>query len=159
MKGAVIHSREGHIYSGRHFVLVLDLCLGERRRAVQAPVHGLEALVQVTVGDYPAQGPNDICFKGKIHRQVRVGPVAHNAHAHEIVPLLVYLFARILPTAVTKLPGSNLVPGFADLLLDVEFNRQAMTVPARYIGRIKPREGSRLHDEILEDFIYRVTNV
>ena len=44
-------------------------------------------------------------------------------------------------------------------LLDLHFNRHAVTIPTRHIRRIKTRERFRFDDNVFEDFIHGVTDV
>ena len=43
--------------------------------------------------------------------------------------------------------------------LDFVLNRHAVTVPARYIRCIKARHRARFDDDVLENFVHRVTDV
>ena len=47
----------------------------------------------------------------------------------------------------------------AELAIDLELDRQAVTVPARHVGRIEARHAARLHHEILEDLVERRADV
>ena len=86
-----IHSIEAHIHRGRGLVLVLDLGLGQRRAAVHAPVHRLEAFFQVAVSREFAEGAHDVRLGAEIHGEVRVRPVAEHAQADEILALALHL--------------------------------------------------------------------
>src|SRR3569832_1588119 len=72
---------ETHVDRGRGLVFVFDLGLGERRAAVGAPVHGLAALVHVTVFDDAAQRTDDVGLKLEIHREIGALPIAPHAEA------------------------------------------------------------------------------
>ena len=140
--GLPIDGRVSHIDGRRQFVLVLHLRLGQRRPAIRAPVHRLESLVQVAVGDDARQGPDNIGFELEIHGQVGVVPVAHNAHADEFGALAVHLATRIRAAFVAERRGTDLDPGFAHLFFHVQLNGQAVTVPARNIGRVESRQAA-----------------
>ena len=47
----------------------------------------------------------------------------------------------------------------AVLLLDLNFNRHAVAVPARHILRIKTVELTCLDDHVFQDFVYRVPDM
>ena len=72
----------------RLLVGVLDLELGQRRAAVEAPVHGLEAAVDEAALDHALEGAHLAGLVGEVHRAVRVLPVAEHAQALAVGHLL-----------------------------------------------------------------------
>jgi hypothetical protein len=52
-----------------------------------------------------------------------------------------------------------LTPGFADLLLHVQLDGQAVAVPARHVGRVEAVQGLVLDDDVLEHLVDRVPHV
>ena len=131
-----IDNAEGHIDRRRGFVLVFDLGLGQCRAAVQAPVHGLGALVQVTIGDDLAQRADLLRLELRIHRQVRLVPVAEHTQALEVLALDLHLFHRIGAAGGAEGTRVQLLADAAMLLLDLQFNRQSMAIPTGDIRRI-----------------------
>jgi hypothetical protein len=65
-------------------VVVLHLRLGERRAAVDAPVHRLLALVDEPAFDERSERPRDVGLIAKAHRDVGVVPVAEDAQPLEL---------------------------------------------------------------------------
>ena len=53
---AVVAHPEGHVDGSRGVILVLHFGFRQRRATVETPVHGLDALVEVAVGDDAARG-------------------------------------------------------------------------------------------------------
>ena len=82
-------------------------------------MHRFEALLEVSVVDYLAEGANNIRLEREIHRQVRVIPVTDNTHTFEVVTLIIHLFCRIFPTFLAKLASGHFVTGLSNLFLDV----------------------------------------
>lgn len=93
--------RIGDIHGRRHLVGVFDLGLGQRRTAIEAPVHRLDAAGQVAVIDHLGQRADFVGFEAEIQRLVWVVPIADHAQALEIAPLQIDLlggvFAALLP--------------------------------------------------------------
>jgi len=106
-----------------------------------------------------AKGANNICLKRKIHGEVRIFPVTEHTHSFKIFALITDLFSRVIATLLAKLTGRDLVPGLAHLFLNIQLNRKAVTIPPRNVGRVKTRQGLGLHNDILKDFINRMTHV
>ena len=129
-----INEGERHINRGGLLVAVFDLSLSQRRTAVQTPMHGLETAVQVpTIDDFRKRADN-VRLKGKVHRQIRVGPIAQYTHSHKIGFLRLYLLARVITAVLPKLSGGDFMTGLTDLLFDIELDGQPMAVPAGHVG-------------------------
>ena len=93
--GVVLVHLEGDVDGGGVLVLVLDLGLGQRGSAVEAPVDRLEALVQVAVLENLAERAHFVCLGLEAHGQVGVVPVAEHAEADEVLLLALDLLGRI----------------------------------------------------------------
>ena len=85
---AVVEHPEAHIDGGRGVILVLHFGLGERRAAVEAPVHGFDALVEVAVGDDATEHPDLVRLVLRVHGEVGMIPVTQHAQTLEIHALL-----------------------------------------------------------------------
>ena len=103
-------------------------------------MHGLESLLKVTVVDNLSKRSNNVRFERKVHGEVRIAPITNNTHPSKIVALVGDLFCRIFPTLLPKLARAHLMTGLSDLFLDIELNRQSVTIPTGNIGRIESRE-------------------
>ncbi len=77
-QGVLVRGGEAHVHGGRLLVLVLHLRLRQGGAAVEAPVNGLEAALQVAGGDHFAQGPHGVRLGAVVHGQVRRIPVAQH---------------------------------------------------------------------------------
>ena len=131
-----IHRHIGHIYRRRVFVLVLNLGLGKRRTAVHTPVNGLEAFVQVTVGYNARERAYNVRLILEVHGQVGVRPMSQHPHADEVFALRVDLARCVFAAFLSELSCRNLYARFTNFFLHIQFNRQAVTIPTRHIGRV-----------------------
>jgi hypothetical protein len=74
---------ELHVDGGAGVVLVLDLGLGQGGLVLGAPVHGLEALVDVALLVHLAEHLDLLGLEAGVHGLVGMLPVADDAHALE----------------------------------------------------------------------------
>ena len=147
---------EGDVDRGRRFVFVFHFGFGQRGTAIDAPMHGLRALVQVTAFQNAAEGANDVGLDFEIHREVRVRPIAQHAETNEILLLAFDLRLCVVAAQRTELRRRDLL---AMLLFHLVFDRQAVTIPARHIRRIEPGQGFTLDDNVFEHLVDRVADV
>ena len=91
----------------------------------------------MTVFNNLAQGADNIRLELKVHGQVGVVPIADNAHALEVLALVVYLLSCILATLLTELGCGHFMTGLTHFLLNVELNRQAVAIPTGNVWRVK----------------------
>ena len=75
---------KGHIQRGAFFVLVLNLKFCERRAAIKAPVHRLQATVDKAALHDAFERADFIGLVAEIHGAVRVVPLAQHAQALEV---------------------------------------------------------------------------
>ena len=129
-----INHAEGHVDGRRGLVLVFHFGLGQRRAAVQAPVHGLGAAIEVAVGDDLAQRADLLRLVLRIHREIGLIPVAQHAQALEILALQFDLLHGIGAAGGAKRARIQLLPDAAVLLLHLR---------ARWAGRGSPSPGCR----------------
>ena len=115
-------------------VLVLDLGLGQRRAAVEAPVHRLQAAVDVALLQQLAERADLVGLVAEGHRQVGIVPVAEHAEALEVRLLPLDLLGRVGARKALRLLGRQVL---AVLLLDLHLDRQAVAVPARHVRRVE----------------------
>ena len=80
--------------------------------------------------------------KRGIHRQVGTVPVAEHAQAPEIAALAVHLLQGVLAAGLPELRRVQFLADLAVFLLDLQLDRQAVAVPAGYVGRVEARTGS-----------------
>ncbi len=125
---------ETRIEGGRGLVQVFHFGLGQRRPAVEAPVHGLVAPQQVAVLDDAGEAADLLGLEAGVQREVRTVPVAQHAEATEVPALAVHLLQGVLPAGLAELGGGQLLADLAQLLLDLR---------ARWAGRGNPSPGCR----------------
>ncbi|MNS85785.1 hypothetical protein D3C72_1196600 [compost metagenome] len=149
----------GHVDRRRGLLVVLDLGLGQCRAAVEAPVHRLGAAQQMAVGHDLGQRADLVGLEIEAQGLVRVVPIAGDAQALEVSALDVDLLLGELAALLPELDRIELHPDLAPLLFHRDFDRQAMAVPARHVGRIEAGQVARLDDDVLEDLVDRVAQV
>ncbi len=150
---------EAHVDGRRVALLVLDLGLGERGAAIEAPVHGLEAAHQVSAADDRGECAQLLGLVTRGHREVRILPVAHHAEALEIRHLDLHLARRVLAAGLAERVGIEFLADAPVLLLDLLLDRQAVAVPARHVGRVEAIERARLDDDVLQHLVDGVADV
>ncbi len=149
-------AQEGHVQRLRLLVGVLDLELGQRRAAVEAPVHGLETPVHVAAVHDLLERPDLVGLVAEVHRQVGVGPVAQHAQALEIGALAVDLLGGVGAGLGLHVIAAEVAPeGFFDLVLD----GQAVTVPTGDVAGVEAGQLARLDDHVLEHLVDGVPDV
>ncbi len=148
--------REGDVDGRRFLVGILDLGLGQRRTAVEAPVHRLQALEQVAAPVHLAERADLVGLGAVFHGLVGMIPVTEHAEADEILLLPLDLLLRVGAAERARLVGRQvLAVGLFDLVLD----GQAVAVPARDVGRIEAGQGLGADDDVLEDLVHRMADV
>ena len=154
----VVH-RELHEHGRARIVLILDLRLGEGGLVVGAPVHGLEALVDVAVLIHLAEHAHLVGLEALVHGLVGVLPVAHDAHALEAGHLAVDVFLRIVVARAAEIGDAHGLVVELLLLDDGALDGHAVVVPAGDVGRVVAAHGVGADDEVLERLVERVAHV
>ena len=132
---------------------VLDFGLGQGRAIPQAPMHGLLALVDQPLLDEPAERSDDCRLKAGRHRQVRGRPVTEDPQAFEVLTLRGDEPLGVRPACLPELDGRSILGGRSELALDIELDRQAVTVPSGDVRRVETRHTARLDDEVLQNLV------
>ena len=145
-----LSAQEGHVQGLAALVGVLDLELGQRRRAVEAPVNRLQSAVDETAFDHPLEGADLAGLVGEVHRAIGVVPVGQHAQALEIGHLLVDLLGRESAALGLHVVAAQLA---AVLLFDRVLDRQAVTVPAWDKLGVKAGELPGLDHHVLEHLV------
>ena len=155
----VRRERKLDVDRGRRVVLVLDLGFGEGRAVAQAPVHGLLALVhEAAVHELPERS-DDRGLIARRHREVGMCPVPGDAQPLEVVALRAdEPFGVLAARAAEVRQGAGLAAA-AEVLFDVELDRQPVAVPSGHVRRVEPRHRAGLDDEVLQDLVQRVADV
>ena len=147
---------EPDVDGGIAFFRVFHFRLGQRRLAVEAPVDGLQAAVDIAFFQQLAQRAQFVRFIAVRHRQIGVVPLAQHAQTDKV-----FLLALDLHVGV----GARLFQHFgrrqvlAVQFFDLDLDRHAVAIPARYIRRVEAGQRARLDDHILEDLVDGVAQV
>ena len=137
-------------------VRILDLGLGQGRCAVEAPVHRLQAAVDVALLQQFAQRADLVGLVAVGHGQIGMVPVAEHAQALEILFLPLDLLRRIGAAQALRLLHRQVL---AVLLFDLALDRHAVTVPAWHVHGVEARQVARLDDDVLQNLVHRMADV
>ena len=147
---------EGDVQGLRFFVGVFDLEFSQRRRAVKAPVHRLEAAVDKAALHDALERTDLIRFVARVHRQIGVFPLAENTEALEVFFLQRDLLGGVGAAFCLHFVTAQIAAkGFFDLV----FNRQAVAIPAGDIDSVHALELACLDDHVFQDLVDGVTHV
>src|SRR5690606_26222411 len=69
------------------------------------------------------------------------------------------LFSGVFTTFLTEGFDINFIAGLAEFFLDIVLDRQAVTIPAGHIRRIKTTQGFAFNNNVFENFVNRMTNM
>ena len=155
----IVVDGELDIDGGAGIVLVLDLCLGQRRLVVGAPVHGLETFVDMAVLVHLAEDPNLLRLKAGIHGLVGMLPVAYHAHALEALALDVDIVVGKLMAGGAEVRHAHGLVVQLVLLDDGGLDGHTVVVPAGDIGGIVAPHGIHTGDKVLQGLVQGVTHV
>lgn len=96
--------------------------------------------MQMTVADDFTQRTDDVGFGFEVHGQVRTRPVAQHAQADKVFTLTVDLLRGIFAALGAEFSGGEFLTRLTVLLLDFQFDRQTVAVPARNVRRVIARQ-------------------
>jgi hypothetical protein len=140
-------------------VLVLDLSLRQRRVAVDAPMHRLQAFVDVAAIQELDEGPRNGSLVLRAHGQIRIVPAPENAQALEVPPLHVDPILGVAAAFPTDFDRRHLRLARPQFAVHLDFNGQAVTIPAGHEGGVVARHGLGFDDEVLENLVERGSGV
>ena len=106
------------------------------------------------VNEY-SESAQDFCFIFGVHRQIRILPITEDAEPFELLALDVDELPRKRFRFFANFQGRK-AAGFLD---DLVFDRQSMTIPARYVRGAFAEHGLRFDHEVFEDFVERRAHV
>ena len=143
-------------------VVILDLRLGERGLLHRRPHHRLGAQIQRPVHHELHELLGDHRLGAEIHRQIRIVPVAGDAQPLELLALDVDPAFGEFAAFRAQLVDRHVVLGLAlgpVLLLDLPFDRQTVTIPARHVAAVLAHHLLRADHHVLEDLVERVADM
>ena len=121
--------------------LILDLSLGERRAIVDAPIDRLQSLIDKILLEEVIKCLDNLRFVLVRHGEVRVIPASEHSNALELGPLQINILLRVLAAGAAHRDRIHFQLLAAKLLIYFDLDRQAVAVPAWYIGRVKAGHG------------------
>ena len=136
---AVGRERELDVDRGGGVILVFDFGLGQRRAAVDAPVHRLLALEHQASRHEPAERPRNGRLVLERHRQIRMLPVAEDAEPLELPGHHVDESLGVGAAGASEIGRAHLALLRPELAVHLQLDRQSVTVVSRHVRRIEPR--------------------
>ena len=155
-------NRKLHENRVARMLVIFDLGFGERGPFHDRPHHGLRAAIKLAGGRELHQLGRDHGFGAEIHRRVRTIPIADHAQALELLALHLDPFVGVGAAFLAEIDDRHLVlvlAGGPVFLLDAPFDRQAVAIPARHIGRVETGHLLRADDQVLQDLVERVADM
>ncbi len=140
-------------------IRVFDLGFGQSGAVLDAPVHRLEAFVDVAAVEEIDERAGDYRLIVRAHGEIGIVPLAEDAEALEIGALEIDVLFGVLAAGAADFDGGHVRLFAAELAIDLDFDGQAVAIPAGDVGRIEAGHGARLDDEILQDFVERGSEV
>ena len=156
------HNLERHVDLGRGDVLVFDLRLGQRGLFDRGPHHRLGAAIEVSGSRKLQQFGNDRAFGLRVHGEVGMVPITHDAQPLELFALHVHPSLRIGAAFGAEFGGRDFVLVqllLAILLLDLPFDRQAVAIPARHVRRVLAQQVLGAAHHVLQDMVERMADM
>ena len=134
-------------------VLVFDFSLGKGGAVMDAPVDRAQPLVDEILLKKRIKSLQDDRLVVRRHGGIGLLPAAEDADALELLALQVEILLGVFAALHANVERLHLQFFAAELLIDLDFDGQAVAVPSRDIGSIKSGHGLRLDDEILQALI------
>ncbi len=139
-------------------VVILYFRFGQRGALHRAPHDRLGAAHQRTAHRHAQEFADDGGFALEFHGEIGIVPLALDAERAELLRLNVYPFLGKGATGRAELVARNIILSAvlaAELFFHLPFDRQAVTVPARQVGRVMAGHLVRAHDDVLDDLVHR----
>ena len=140
-------------------VFILHFGFGERSLVEDAPVHRAQAFID----EFLFQKVVERCQHNRLvlrsHGGVGVVPASEDADSFELLALQIEKFLRVLSARFPDLQLFHLKFLTAQLLIDLDLDGQAVTIPSRDVRRVKSGHGFRFDDEILEALVEGMAQV
>src|SRR5450830_1305308 len=132
------------------FFRVFHFRLGQGRLAVKAPVDRFQTTVDIAFFQQLAQRTQLVRFITMRHGQVRIVPFAQHAQTDKVFLLALNLHIGV-GTGFFQHFGRRQV--LAVQFFDLDLDRHAVAIPARYIRRIETGQRARLDDHVFQDLV------
>ena len=128
---------------------IFDLRFGQCRFVGRAPIHRLQALINIAFFIHFAEDLDFLRFKRRIHGQIRMIPIAEYAKSLEGGHLNADKFLRKEVAGTAKLGNAHLFAVKLILLDNGTFDRHTVVVPTRNIRRVIAGHGFGFVDKVL----------
>ena len=151
-----MQDRETHPHGRGSVVVVFDFRFSQRGLLHDRPKDRLCTLVEPPIEQKLAELADDLRLGRIRHRRVGIFPIADDAEPLEVALLNLDPMGREFAALAAELVDRHAVLGLvfrAVLLLDDPFDRQAVAVPARHIGRVLAEHLLRPVDHVLQDLV------
>ena len=154
----VVHG-ELDVDRGAGVILIFDLGLGQGGLVLGAPVHRLQALVDVAVLVHLAEDAHLVRLEALVHGLVGVLPVADDAQALEAFHLDADVLFGIGLTGAAEVRHAHGLVVQLLLLDDGGFNGHTVVIPAGDIGGIVAPHGVGAGDKVLDGLVQGMTHM
>ncbi len=134
-------------------ILVFDFGFGEGGAVLHAPMDGFEALVDVAVGEEIDEGLGDDGLVFGAHREVGIFPAAEDAEALEFAAVDIDELGGVGAAGGADVGDGHGGLALAEFGVDLQFDGQAVAVPAGDVGGVEAGHGLGLDDEVLQDLV------
>ena len=159
--GGQLHHRKGHVGAGGGVAVgVFQFGLGQGGAGARAPVHRLEAPVDVARQHHLAEHTDLGGLVGLVEGEVGLVPVGPDAPAAETAALALHLLEGVGVGAAAQAERGELLAFVAgEPLQHLQLDRQAVAVPARHEARPLAVEQGVLVDDVLEHLVKGVADM
>ena len=154
----VMHG-ELHIHGGAGIILILDLSLSQSGLVMVAPVHGLQALVDVALLVHLAKDLDLLGLKAGVHGLVGVFPVGHHAQALKALHLDADILFGIGVAGGAEVRHAHGLAVELLLLDDGALDGHTVVIPAGDIGCVPATHGVGPDDDVLQGLVQGVAHV
>ena len=138
---------------------VLDLGLCQSSAAVRAPVHRLQALVNVAFLGHLTKNLDLACLKLRLQSQVGVLKVTNNAQTLELVAHDVDVFGCEFFTDLAQLQLGDVLFLVADRRQCFQLNGQAVSIKTGHIRSLEALHVLLADNDVLDDLVQGSTHV
>ena len=138
---------------------VLDLGLCQSSAAVRAPVHRLQALVNVAFLGHLTKNLDLACLKLRLQSQVGVLKVTNNAQTLELVAHDVDVFGCEFLTDLAQLQLGDVLFLVADRRQCFQLNGQAVSIKTGHIRSLEALHVLLADNDVLDDLVQGSTHV
>ena len=142
--------READINRRITFVFVFHFRFRERGAAIETPVHRFQTTINIAFFQQGAERTDFVRFVAEVHGFVRIIPFAQHTQTAEAGFLVIDLLIRVSAGFLDHFIHRQV---FAVQFFDLNFDRHAVAIPARYIRSIKAAQCACFDNHVFQNFI------